>query len=82
MTINLDEIKKLSDKEKLRLIDEIWESIEEGWENEEKVESPETIQLLAEREETYRKGNEKSLTWDEVEQMAKKKMKGGSDAKE
>lgn len=30
--------------------------------------------LLTEREKVYRKGNEKSLTWNAVEQAAKKKM--------
>lgn len=74
MTINLDEIKKLSDKEKLKLIDEIWESIEDGWEKNETDESPEIIQLLEERAETYISGKGKSLSWEEVEELAKKKM--------
>jgi putative addiction module component (TIGR02574 family) len=74
MPVNVDEIKKLSDREKLQLIDEIWESIEEGWKKNEIEESPETIQLLEERAEAYISGKEKSLSWEEVEELAKKKM--------
>lgn len=74
MTINLDEIKKLSDKEKLKLIDEIWESIENDWEKNETDESPEVIQLLEERAEAYIAGRDKSFSWKEVENLAKKKM--------
>jgi putative addiction module component (TIGR02574 family) len=74
MPVNIDEIKKLSDKEKLQLIDEIWKSIEDGWEKNEIEESPEIIQLLEERAEAYNSGKEKSLSWKEVEEVAKKKM--------
>jgi putative addiction module component (TIGR02574 family) len=74
MPVNVEEIKKLTDKEKLQLIDEIWESIEDGWENQGDEESPAVINMLEERAEAYISGTEKSFTWNEVEEMAKKKI--------
>ena len=74
MPVNVEEIKKLSDKEKLQLIDEIWESIEDGWEKMEGDESSQTIQLLEERGEAYISGKDKSVSWEELEEIAKKKM--------
>jgi putative addiction module component (TIGR02574 family) len=75
MDLNLEEIKKLPVKEKLKIIDEIWESIEEGWENEEaEEESPETIALLAERFEKYQSGETKFYSWEEVQERIKKNL--------
>ena len=68
MPVNIDDIKKLPTPEKLKLIDELWESIEDDWEQHENVEeeSPEVIALLEERLEKYEKGEMKSYTWEEV----------------
>jgi putative addiction module component (TIGR02574 family) len=75
MPVNIDDIKKLSDEEKLNIIDEIWESIEEGWKKSEiEEESPEVISMLEERVEQYEKGETKSYSWEEVEEMVKKNL--------
>lgn len=75
MPVNIDDIKKLPDEEKLKIIDEIWESIEEGWEKTDaEEESPEVISMLEERAEQYEKGETKSYSWEEVEEMVKKNL--------
>lgn len=75
MPVNIDDIKKLPDEEKLKIIDEIWESIEEGWEKSDtEEESPEVISMLEERVEQYEKGDTKSYSWEEVEEMVKKNL--------
>lgn len=74
MPVNVEEIKKLSSEEKLKIIDELWDSIEDGWEKQEAEESPATIQLLEERAEDYISNKQPSHSWEEVEEMAKKKM--------
>jgi putative addiction module component (TIGR02574 family) len=65
MPVNIEEIKKLSDTEKLQLIDEIWESIEDHWDKNE-PESDEVIHLLNEREALYEAGKIKSASMQEV----------------
>lgn len=68
MPINVDEIKKLPNEEKLKIIDELWESIEDDWEKTSSEEnSPEVLSLLEERLEEYEKGEKKSYNWDELE---------------
>ncbi|MEO5946372.1 MAG: addiction module protein, partial [Chitinophagaceae bacterium] len=63
-----DEIKKLPNEEKLKIIDELWESIEDDWEKTSSEEnSPEVLSLLEERLEEYEKGEKKSYNWDELE---------------
>jgi putative addiction module component (TIGR02574 family) len=75
MPVNIDDIKKLPAEEKLRIIDEIWESIEEGWEKDDAGKEPsELVTLLEERLEQYEKGETKSYSWDEVEEMVKKNL--------
>jgi len=84
MPFNISEIKKLSVEERLRIIDELWKSIDEDREKEESVvnedaaaygidedeeESPEIIAMLEERWEKYEKGESKGYTWEEVKQM-------------
>lgn len=68
MAVNIDDIKKLPTPEKLKLIDELWDSIEDDWEQYDNVEeeSPEVIALLDERLEKYEKGEMKSYSWEEV----------------
>jgi putative addiction module component (TIGR02574 family) len=68
MPVNIDDIKKLPNEEKLKIIDELWGSIEDDWEQRTNVEeeSPEVIALLEERLEKYEKGEMNSYTWEEV----------------
>ncbi len=74
MPINIEEIKKLPPEEKLKIINELWDSIEEGWENTEtEEESSEVNSMLEERLEKYEKGESKSYPWKEVEERIKKK---------
>jgi putative addiction module component (TIGR02574 family) len=73
MPYNLSEIKKLPNPEKLRIIDELWKSIEDNMKKEVK-ESPEIISMLEERLEEYEKKGRKTASWDEVEKRLKKKM--------
>jgi general stress protein 26 len=62
MPINLDELKKLPNEEKLKIIDELWESIEEDWEKTESgEESPEVVSMLEERLGQYEKDEASAL---------------------
>jgi putative addiction module component (TIGR02574 family) len=81
MPINVEEIKKLSDKEKLQLIDEIWESIEDDWQNEEYEEPQEVIQLLEERQAAYEKGGMKFTPWEEVMKQLKQNLEDNKKVK-
>jgi len=76
MPINIDDIKKLPNEEKLKIIDELWESIEADWENHgrQQDESPEVITMLEERLSEYEKGETKSYSWEEVEERIKKNL--------
>jgi putative addiction module component (TIGR02574 family) len=76
MPINIDDIKKLPNEEKLKIIDELWESIEADWENHggQQDESPEVISMLEERLSEYEKGETKSYSWEEVEERIKKNL--------
>jgi hypothetical protein len=85
MPFDISEIKKLPIGERLRIIDELWESIEaERNEQEQFVmheeqakygveedeeESDEIIAMLDERWERYKRGESKGHTWEEVKQM-------------
>src|SRR5437867_4896812 len=91
MEFNISEIKKLPVEERLRIIDELWESIEaEGKEedefvvneeeavygvDEEEEESPEIIAMLEERWARYKRGEGKSYTIEEVNKMLDEKLK-------
>ena len=75
MPVNIDEIKKLPDKEKIKLIDELWESIEDDWQNESYEESPEVIQMLEERQAAYDRGEMKFRPWEKILKELKDKMK-------
>ena len=76
MPLNLDDIKNLPTPEKLKLIDVLWESIEEDWaeyENDEK-ESPEVIALLEKRLKEIESGAAKMIPWEEAQAILLKKI--------
>lgn len=73
MSVNIDDIKKLSNEEKLRIIDELWESIDQDIINE-ALESEEE-QILRERMEEYEKGTMTFKPWDEVKKEIEEKLK-------
>ena len=73
MPFNISEIKNLSAEEKLRIIDELWESIDtdklsaEGYEKE----STEVIAMLEERIAKYERGEGKFYSEEEAKQVLK-----------
>ncbi len=71
MPIDLSLIKQLSTEEKLLLIDELWDSI-----NEKHVsnESPETLSLLEERMEKYKAGKMETYSQEESMILLKKNL--------
>ena len=89
--IDLSEIKKLPIEERLQIIAELWESIEverKGEDefvvneeeavygvDEEEEESPEIIAMLEERWARYKRGEGKSYTIEEVNEMLDEKLK-------
>ncbi|MFC0773717.1 addiction module protein [Terrimonas alba] len=79
MPVNIDDIKKLPNEEKLKIIDELWESIDQDLINE-ALESEEE-QILRERLEDYEKGNVKFRPWDEVKKEIEEKLKQNRNAK-
>jgi hypothetical protein len=87
MPFDISEIKKLSVEERLKIIDELWKSIDADREEESVVhedaavygidedaeeESPEIIAMLEERVAKIERGEEKLYTWEEVKQILKK----------
>ena len=72
MPFDISEIKKLPAEEKLRIIDELWESIDEEEKYEE--ESPEVIALIEERLAKYERGEGKFYTEEEVRMMLANKL--------
>jgi putative addiction module component (TIGR02574 family) len=75
MPVNIDDIKKLPTPEKLKLIDELWESIEDDWEqyDKEEEESPEVIALLEKRLKEVESGAVKMISWEEARTILLKK---------
>lgn len=73
MPINIDDIKKLPNEEKLKIIDELWESIDKDIINE--TLQSEEEQILRERMEQYEKGTMTFRTWDEVKKETEEKLK-------
>ena len=73
MPVNIDDIKKLPNEEKLKIIDELWESIDHDIINE-ALESEED-QILRERMEEYKKGTMTFKPWDEVKKEIEEKLK-------
>jgi putative addiction module component (TIGR02574 family) len=72
MPVNIDDIKKLPNEEKLRIIDELWESIDENI-IDEALESEES-QILNERIEAYEKGTMTFRSWEEVKKEIEEKL--------
>ncbi len=72
--IDISEIKKLPTEEKLRIIDELLDSIDEAETDQYNAdeESPEVIALLEERTAKYERGESKGHSWQEVEKELKK----------
>ena len=76
MPVNVDEIKKLPDQEKLLLVDEILDSIDQSIiDNYLAVEEDETDKILKERLELYQSGKLKSDSWENVQERIKSKIK-------
>ena len=69
MAFNLDEIKKLSTQEKLKIIDEIWSSIDDN-----NIETEED-QILRERIEKYEKGEMTFRSWEEAKKTIQENLK-------
>lgn len=71
MTYDISDIKKLSTKEKLRIIDELWETIDADEVNTDQTfdEYPEIVAMLQERMEKYERGEGKSLSWEETKRI-------------
>jgi putative addiction module component (TIGR02574 family) len=72
MPFDISEIKKLPTEEKLRIIDELWESIDDEEKYEE--ESPEVIALIEERLAKYERGEGKFYTEEELRMMLANKL--------
>ena len=72
MPVNIEEIKKLPAEEKLKILDELLENIDQDIINEH-FESEED-QILRERLAEYEKGEMKSYSWKEVEERIKKNL--------
>ncbi len=73
MPINIDDIKKLPNEEKLKIIDELWESIDQDIINE--TLQSEEEQILRERMEQYEKGTMTFRSWDEAKKEIEAKLK-------
>lgn len=71
MSIDLSLIKQLSTEEKLLLIDELWDSINE---TDIPNESPETLSLLEERMEKYKAGKMETYSREESMVLLKKNL--------
>ncbi|MBA4140353.1 MAG: addiction module protein [Segetibacter sp.] len=77
MPYDISEIKKLSTEEKLRIIDELWETIDEVEANEEEPfddEDPEVVALLLERIEKYARGEGVFYTAEEALRICKQNL--------
>lgn len=68
MPINIEDIKKLPPEEKLKVIDELWKSMEESEETEEDV-------RLRERLEAYERGELAFVSWAEAKTQIEARLK-------
>lgn len=73
MPINIEEIKKMPVEEKLKILDQLLDNIDEDMINE-YVESEED-QILRERLEQYEKGEMTFHSWEEVKASIKENLK-------
>lgn len=74
MPINLDEIKKLPDEEKLKIIDALWESMSGEIETEEDT-------VLRERLAAYERGEMTFVSWEEAKTKIEQRLKELQSAK-
>jgi putative addiction module component (TIGR02574 family) len=75
MPVNVEEIKKLPDQEKLILVDEILDSIDQSIiDNYLAVEEDETDKILKERWEKYQSGKMKFDSWENAYERLKAKI--------
>jgi putative addiction module component (TIGR02574 family) len=75
MPVNVEEIKKLSDKEKLLLVDEILDSVNpSAIDNYLATEEDETDNILKERWEIYQSGKMQFDSWENVYERLKAKI--------
>ena len=72
MPVNFDDIKKLSDKEKLELIDQILASIDDEVIDEYLVET-DANNVLHERMEKYKSGKTTFNSWENIQRNLKEK---------
>ena len=72
MPVNLEEIKKLPDQEKLRIIDELLVSIDDSVINEYLTETEED-NILRERWEEYQSGKMQFDSWENVQERIREK---------
>lgn len=64
--VTLDEIKKLSLEERINLVESIWDSIAEETTPAELKISQEEKEEIQRRYADFKKGNQKTYTWEEV----------------
>ena len=76
MAYDISEIKKLSTEEKLQIIDELWESINNNEANgeEEFDEDAEVTAILQERIEKYDRGEGVFYTWEEAKKIINQRL--------
>ena len=74
MPLNLEEIKKLPDQEKLRIIDELLVSIDDSVINEYLTETEED-KILRERFEEYQSGKMQFDSWENVQERLREKVR-------
>ncbi len=68
--VNVNEILRLSDEEKISLIEMIWESLDEGGKSDLTAEQD---QELARRIEQFEKGEVNTCSWEEIEAHLRRK---------
>lgn len=83
MPYDISEIKKLSAEEKLRIIDELWETIDTNEANAEGTfdEAPEVVAMLQERIEKYERGEGVSYSWEEAKNIILSNIRKSQDGK-
>ena len=69
MQVKIEDIKKLPSEEKLKIIDALWQSIDDDI-VEQEMESEEDM-ILREREEAYKTGKTSSDSWQNVQKRLK-----------
>ena len=68
MPVDIDEIKKLPDEEKLKIIDALWESMNDKTETEEDA-------VLRERLAAYERGEMPFISWEDAKTKIEQRLK-------